>query len=358
MVPQMTPDPETGTPVPREGRRIVVFPTFAHFDDAAQCWRLRIHGWVFEPVHESLVRRTLVHLMPRMFGVHANAEQSDRLRRRIWPFVASGASASRLELEIGGKRHPLPETGADGHVRTMLTLPADALPTDVDNTSRRAHVRFEVYIAAGTGPGAGEVELIPPRGISVVSDIDDTIKISQVTDRQALLSNTFLHPFRAVPGMSEVYRRWEAQGASFHYVSGSPWQLYEPLRDLMREERFPPGSMDMRTVLLRQLRLVRFGRAREEGVLGPPTEMKRAALREILQTFPARKFVLCGDTGEEDPELYGELAAAFPAQVRRVYLRIVSPRPADQERVQRAFAATPECCRLFHDPAELPAAPI
>ena len=103
---------------------------------------------------------------------------------------------------------------------------------------------------------------------------------------------------------------------------------------------------------------MRFGRARDESVLGPPTDMKRTALRDILQTFPARQFVLCGDTGEEDPELYGELAAAFPAQVRRVYLRIVSPQPADHERVRRAFAAAPECCRLFHDPAELPAAPI
>ena len=358
MVPPMEPDPGTRTVLQRAGQRVFFFPTFADLDDAAECWRLRIHGWVFEPVHESLFRRMLVHLMPRMFGVHTDAEQSDRLRRRVWPFVAGGTRSKQVEIEVGGVAHVLAPTGADGHVRATLSVPDEALAADIDESSQRRYVRFKASGGTSTAPIAGEVELIPPRGVSIISDIDDTIKISQVTDRQALLTNTFLHPFRAVPGMSGVYRRWEAQGVSFHYVSGSPWQLYEPLRELMEAERFPRGSMDMRPVLLRQLRLVRFGRARAESVLGPPTDMKRAALREILQTFSERQFVLCGDTGEEDPELYGEMAAAFPAQVCRVYLRIVSPQPAADDRVRRAFAATPECCRLFHDPAELPAAPI
>jgi hypothetical protein len=358
MVPLMSPDPGTRTVVRREGQRVFFFPTFADFDDTAQCWRLRVHGWVFEPVHESLVRRTLVHLMPRMFGVHTDVEQSDRLRRRVWPFVAGGTRSKQVEIEVGGVPHTLAPTGADGHVRATLSVPDEALTAHVDESSQRRYARFKASVGTGSAQITGEVELIPPRGVSVVSDIDDTIKISQVTDRQALLSNTFLHPFRAVPGMSDVYRRWERLGTSFHYVSGSPWQLYEPLQELMQEEHFPRGSMDMRTVLLRQLRLVRFGRARDESVLGPPTGMKRTALREILQAFPDRQFVLCGDTGEEDPELYGETAAAFPSQVRRVYLRIVSPQPAAHERVRRAFAARPECCRLFHDPAELPAAPI
>jgi hypothetical protein len=354
----MTTDPDPQSAAPRDKQRVVFFPTNADRDDAGGTWRLRIHGWVFAPAHRSVLRRLLVHLMPRMFGVHTDVEQSDRLRRRVWPFVAGGTHSRQLAIEVGGAQHVLPQTGTDGHVRATLSLTEHAMAVDVDARSQRRFVRFSSCDGNWPSQVAGEVELVPPRGVSVLSDIDDTIKISQVTDRQALLSNTFLHPFRAVPGMSDVYRRWEALGASFHYVSGSPWQLYEPLRELMQAEQFPRGSMDMRTVRLRQLRLVRFGRAREEGVLGPPTRMKRAVLREILETYPGRQFVLCGDTGEEDPELYGEMAAAFPSQVQRVYLRIVSPQPAADERVRRAFAGAPECCRLFRDPAELPAAPI
>src|SRR5262245_48838054 len=97
--------PQTRTVMPRGGPRVVFFPTFAHFDDAAHGWRLRIHGWIFEPVHESVIRRLLVHLMPRMFGVHTDAEQSDRLRRRVWPFIAGGTQSQQIEVEIGGVLH-------------------------------------------------------------------------------------------------------------------------------------------------------------------------------------------------------------------------------------------------------------
>ena len=47
----------------------------------------------------------------------------------------------------------------------------------------------------------GIIRLIEPRqGISVISDIDDTIKISEVLDKVRLLANTFIHPFKPVPG--------------------------------------------------------------------------------------------------------------------------------------------------------------
>ena len=71
----------------------------------------------------------------------------------------------------------------------------------------------------------GAVQLLPPRGVSVVSDVDDTIKISQVADHRELLNNTFLRPMEAVPGMPALYRRWAKDGAAFHYVTASPWQL-------------------------------------------------------------------------------------------------------------------------------------
>lgn len=339
---------------PPSGQQVVFFPTYADYDATQRLWRVRVRGWAHEPAHESLVRRTLLKVAPRLTGVHADPERSARLRQRLWPFVAFGRRAWRVEVLVGGLRHVLPPTSDDGHVQSLQLLPADTVQPEMDASSGRSYLNIA---ATGTEEGAAEVELIGPAGVSVISDIDDTIKVSNVTDRNALLSNTLLQAFRSVPGMSDAYRRWESQGASFHYVSGSPWQLFEPLRDLLREAGFPRGSMDMRTVRLRQLRLVRFGRARAESVLGPPTDEKRAAIREILETFPARRFVLCGDTGEEDPELYGELAGTFPRQILRVFLRNVSSESAGNQRIGRAFAdAEPGICRLFADPAELPLA--
>jgi phosphatidate phosphatase APP1 len=67
--------------------------------------------------------------------------------------------------------------------------------------------------------------LIGPKGLSVVSDIDDTIKISSVTVKEELMANTFFRPWRAVPGMAALYQQWGQEGAVFHYVSNSPWPL-------------------------------------------------------------------------------------------------------------------------------------
>ena len=40
-----------------------------------------------------------------------------------------------------------------------------------------------------------------------------------------ILSNTLLKEFQVVEGMQDLYQEWEKQGAAFHYVSSSPWQL-------------------------------------------------------------------------------------------------------------------------------------
>ena len=54
----------------------------------------------------------------------------------------------------------------------------------------------------------GDVSLFGKAGMTVISDIDDTIKITQVRDRRAALRNTFLEPFAPVPGMAKVYSGW------------------------------------------------------------------------------------------------------------------------------------------------------
>lgn len=63
------------------------------------------------------------------------------------------------------------------------------------------------------------------QGISVISDIDDTVKISNVLSKRLLLKHTFYSYFKPVEGMNELYQKWSEQQCQFHYVSASPWQL-------------------------------------------------------------------------------------------------------------------------------------
>jgi hypothetical protein len=70
------------------------------------------------------------------------------------------------------------------------------------------------------------IYVLARHGVSVISDIDDTVKISNVLSKRSLLKHTFYSYFKPVEGMSELYQKWYDQKCQFHYVSASPWQLY------------------------------------------------------------------------------------------------------------------------------------
>lgn len=85
-----------------------------------------------------------------------------------------------------------------------------------------------------------------------------------------------------------------------------------------------------------------------------PEAYKRRTIEPILKTFPGRKFVLVGDSGEKDPEIYGALARGHPAQIVRIFIRDVTGEPADGERYRIAFQAVgKERWRVFRSADEI-----
>jgi phosphatidate phosphatase APP1 len=161
------------------------------------------------------------------------------------------------------------------------------------------------------------------------------------------LATTFLREFRPIDGLAAVYRRWAEQGAAFHYVSSSPWQLYDALAELVDCAGYPPGTFHLRSFRLRDHMLRRLLLIRRQG--------KVKAMLTLLRAFPTRRFLLVGDSGERDPEIYGALARKFPRQVTGVFIRELPHRPMDFERSRRAFhrLADPRWL-VFRSPAELP----
>ncbi|KAI8644497.1 hypothetical protein BD408DRAFT_441698 [Parasitella parasitica] len=163
-------------------------------------------------------------------------------------------------------------------------------------------------------PNYGIVSLIEPTGISIISDIDDTIKDTQIlSGARTVLSKTFFEPPQGVSGMADAYMAWYTQGASFHYVSNSPFQLMPMLEKFLRDSQFPPGSMHLRDDGKLLSRLVET-----------PGQAKRDAILKIIADFPQRRFVLIGDSGEIDLEIYTRIASEFPDQILKIYIRDVT----------------------------------
>ena len=125
--------------------------------------------------------------------------------------------------------------------------------------------------------------------------------------------------------MAERYKQWSQ--AAFHYVSGGPWQLYEPLFEFLPKEGFPDGSVHMRNL---PLQVTDTTKAREFiDFLFDTQATKRhklQAIREIMTRFPNRRFIMVGDSGEADPEVYREIKddPKFGNRVEAILIRTVS----------------------------------
>ena len=154
----------------------------------------------------------------------------------------------------------------------------------------------------------------PNAELGVVSDIDDTVLQTHVTQKLKMIWVTLSgSAFTRMPfeGTSQLYRALSV-GASGHadnpvfYVSKSPWNLYDFLVDFMDYHELPRGPLLLRDIGLRE---------------EPPLDHKSETLRVLFETYPQLGFVLIGDSGERDPEIYLEIAARYPGRVRAIYIR-------------------------------------
>jgi len=300
-------------------------------------WRFCVDAWVFEPER----RPGAATLLAASLGVDRDALSADERARfdaRVGLFLADDERGKRPVIRIEGVADDvvLPASDADGRIRHCVDLASPPPPG--------RWWRFD-------GAGAGRALVLPIAGLSVVSDIDDTIKDTRVLDRHAMLMNTFVRPFKPVAGMAEAYRAIDAAasgspegGTRFHYLSGSPHPLQSALAGFLREQGFPEGSLHLREVqVIEDL----FG---ETGTFAH----KRAVLDALMAAAPARRFVLVGDSGERDPEIYGETARAWPGRVVAIRIRDVTGESREADRYASAFRDLPAALwAVFDDPTAL-----
>ncbi len=173
--------------------------------------------------------------------------------------------------------------------------------------------------------------LVPPveASFGVISDIDDTVVKTDVTSvlrmaRLILLTNARTR--LAFEGVAAFYRALAAGDAGprtnpVFYVSSSPWSLYELLLEVFQVHGVPDGPLVLRD----------YGISREMIFSTSHRDHKLAAIEQILATHPALPFVLLGDSGQQDPEIYQEVVARHPGRIRAIYIRDVTPPERDAE---------------------------
>ncbi len=305
-------------------------------------WRVYLSGVVWQtPITFNRRQRMMIRMLGGVMQATPDEISGETFQSRISPFLAEADHRQSVIVSINGKSHRLKKrTRRNGHFQDCLFIGG----IDVDQASLKSggsHLLPVSFSIEGQEiePVTGSVYLQQPEGISVVSDIDDTIKDSAVGDRRELLANTFLREFRSIDGMADVYRDWAKGGANFHYVSSSPWQLYAPLQQLYDDHGFPEGTMHLRNFRLRDQLLNRVILRRKGKV---------SAIRQLLDSMPGRDFVLVGDSGEKDPKIYRKICREFGSRIKAVFIRDVDHRPLDHERFKKLNQSLPTgLCSTF-----------
>ncbi len=320
------------------------FPTYAFRDAESGSWQVPLHGWIYEPEDDGRVRRALLSGVRRALGLEKSGEDTELFRARARRFLVDNERGKRVPVRIAGRVVRLPPSGTNGHLQSTVALPADALETLGEGGG---WIRVEaVPPPSDSRSFAGRVRAVGPKGISVISDVDDTIKITEVHDEKKMLENTFLRPYAPVEALDRFYRELEASGAAFHFVSNSPWQLCAPLREFAERAGFPAGSWHLRRFRLKDRSFIEFVRSKGTH--------KRDTIRALFERFPERSFVLIGDTGEHDPEIYGEFVREFGERVEFVILRDPVGTADIEARVAKALDGLPRNrWRVFRDATTL-----
>lgn len=332
-----------------ENETVVLYPSFGHLIDDDRAWKVPLHGMACQPSRPNLQQRIVLKFLRRLMRAHPEALESELFQSRIRGFTAATQKGKQIDVRIGRRVHTLQKsTARNGHFSGAVRITRhEARELAEEGCLHDDWLHYRVALHHGDERRfAGRVQLLGRTGVSIISDIDDTIKHTDVTCRRSLLTNTFLREFQPVPGMARLYSKWVEQGAALHYVSSSPWQLYEPLAALCDAEGFPKGPFHLTAFrlhdhLLRKVFLLR-------------RRAKLAVIKSIVQTFPERQFLLIGDSGERDPEIYGAVARKFPRQVATILIRDLPERPFHFRRSLKAFRDLPsEMWRLFRHPEEL-----
>ncbi|PMB70077.1 Uncharacterized protein C29B5.04c [Beauveria bassiana] len=161
-----------------------------------------------------------------------------------------------------------------------------------------------------------QVAITEPIGVSLISDIDDTVKKSNIASgAREIFRNTFIRELRdlTVEGVQEWYTDMHKHGVKFHYCSNSPWQLFPVLASFFKLGGLPPGSLHLKQYS-----------GMLQGIFEPVAERKKGTLTRLLRDFPDRKFLLVGDSGEADLEVYTDLAVANPGRILAIFIRDVT----------------------------------
>jgi phosphatidate phosphatase APP1 len=298
----------------------------ARIDAARVRFRLR-HGWL-DPLRVVAYRgygtRDALHLRGRVVSRKpvGRATRGDSAWRNLQGMYRrfTGEEIPSATVRVRFASDPGPPIKAITDEEGYFTI-THAMPT-AGSGWHEATVELVTPLLHGrpAATATGDVLIPPPdAAFGVISDIDDTIVQTGATSlltmaRIVLLSNAHTRlPFQGIAALYTALERGatDLQRNPLFYVSSSPWNLYDVLVLFLAINKIPAGPLFLQDWGLRRNALIKTSHR----------DHKRAVIATLLATYPDLPFVLIGDSGEQDAEIYREATREHPGRIRAIYIR-------------------------------------
>ncbi|MGI8866714.1 MAG: App1 family protein, partial [Rubrobacteraceae bacterium] len=235
-------------------------------------------------------------------------------------FLTPEVPGARLLVRIGSQGKTV-IADDEGFFDVRLDL---SEPLSPDRTWHEVSVEVLWPHAPGQEDHLTTGEVLAPQeraSFGIISDIDDTILRTEATSilrmlRLVMLSNAHTRlPFEGVGAFYRALRDGadEKRDNPVFYVSTGPWNFYDLLSHFLELQRLPTGPIFLKD----------WGGLKDVLRGMDHLSHKLEVIRNILKTHPDLSFVLVGDSGQQDAEVYGQVAREFPERVRAIYIRDV-----------------------------------
>ena len=312
--------------------QVLNIPGYGNWTTAG--WNLRVRGNVFKQPNISnatvdklanfyLIDTSVADLPP------SQQDQARNLTKEIY-VVQQGNQTVSMDILPGPEFGSSGQPGGGGGVtpaggEQFVTLPYPTTPEgDFDvfvpingslaltpGTGEIPPQRLNVY-AQGTDTGNATSYLVSDQGLTIISDIDDILRVTKIYEPKEGLLNSFARPFTPWMNMPDIYRNWSVSlpNMHFHYLTTTPEQITRNYMQFIYST-YPGGSFDTRPLNFSDV--------------SATLSIRKFLLDKVFKTFPNRKFILVADTSNSDVmKDYPQMATEYPGQVQCIFLRNTS----------------------------------
>ncbi len=327
---------------------VELYPTYAYYLDKEDKWTVHLGGRLFKTLKPSLEKTARINNFKAIFNLPDSISQNPIFLERVEPFTVNTYQFRRVPVHFLGRNYALGLSSNSGYFYNKYPLSQDLNNYLNPNHTLLPWINYQIIISPFNNRSlTGSVIFIPRTGISIISDIDNTIKDCRSSNKQELILDTFSKPFKAIPNMAVLYQIWQQQNIAFHYMSSFPWQLYQSLSSFLYRNGFPKGTF--------HLRKFKLNAHSPKNIFRFPRRAKTLAIKRIIKDFPYRQFILVGDSQNQDPEIYADIAKMYPLNIKMIYIRdLKCNKVRTSKRHSQIFKGVPpKKWLIFEDPEEI-----